>query len=159
MLNPKHIEGLISLINTSPYYQLLSMVMEDIGIGYSSIRLDMEQKHLSPYLAIQGGVYSSLIDAAAYWAVYSELDPDCGLITMDVTVHNLASIKSGRMYAKGQRIKIGRTICLAEARVETDEGVILAQGSSKLLVTQGLQTIEQMSQLANVTLPPKFITG
>ena len=158
MLNPKHIEGLISLINTSPYYQLLSMVMEDIGIGYSSIRLDMEQKHLSPYLAIQGGVYSSLIDAAAYWAVYSELDPDCGLITMDVTVHNLASINQG-MYAKGQRIKIGRTICLAEARVETDEGVILAQGSSKLLVTQGLQTIEQMSQLANVTLPPKFITG
>ena len=46
-----------------------------------------------------------------------------------------------------------------EARVETGEGVILAQGSSKLLVTQGLQTIEQMSRLANVTLPPKFITG
>lgn len=158
MLNPKHIEELIKLINTSPYYQLLSMVMQDIGIGYSIIDLDLESKHLSPYKAIQGGVYSSLIDAAAYWAVYSELDPESGLITMDVTVHNLASIKSGKMTVKGKRIKVGRTICLAEAAIETQEGKILAQGSSKLLVTQGLQTIEQLDRLSNTTLPPKFVT-
>ena len=53
MLNPRHIEELIKLINSSPYYQLLSMVMEDIGTGYSVISLDMESKHLSPYQAIQ----------------------------------------------------------------------------------------------------------
>lgn len=157
MLNPKHIEGLIRIINSSPYFQLLSIVIEDIGIGYSSIRFDVEEKHLSPYGAIQGGVYSSLIDTAAYWAPYSELDPNYGLISMDVTVHNLASIKSGSIYVKGQRIKIGRTTCLSEATIESQEGVILAHGTSKLLVTQGLQTIEQLSSLSNVTLPPKFI--
>jgi len=157
MLNPRHIEELIKLINSSPYYQLLSMVMEDIGVGYSIITLDMESKHLSPYQAIQGGVYSSLIDAAAYWAVYPELDPESGLITLDVTVHHLASIKSGKITAKGQRIKVGRTICLTEATIESPEGRILAQGSAKLLVTDGLQTIDQLAALANTTLPPKFI--
>jgi uncharacterized protein (TIGR00369 family) len=159
LLNPKHIEELIKLINSSPYYQLLSMVMQDIGIGYSTIHLDLATKHLSPYKAIQGGVYSSLIDAAAYWAVYSELDPESGLITMDVTVHNLASIKSGKMTVKGKRIKVGRTLCLAEATIETQEGRILAHGSSKLLVTLGLQTIEQLASLSNTILPPKFIPG
>jgi uncharacterized protein (TIGR00369 family) len=157
MLNPRHIEELIKLINSSPYYQLLSMVMEDIGTGYSVISLDMESKHLSPYQAIQGGVYSSLIDAAAYWAVYPELDPESGLITLDVTVHHLASVKSGKITVKGRRIKVGRTICLAEAAIESQEGRILAQGSSKLLVTDGLQTIDQLAALANTTLPPKFI--
>lgn len=157
MLNPRHIEELIKLINSSPYYQLLSMVMEDIGIGYSIITLDMESKHLSPYQAIQGGVYSSLIDAAAYWAVYPELDPESGLITLDVTVHHLASIKTGKLTVKGQRVKVGRTICLADATIESHEGRILAHGSSKLLVTDGLQTIDQMAALANTTLPPKFI--
>ena len=148
MLNPRHIEELIKLINSSPYYQLLSMVMEDIGTGYSVISLDMESKHLSPYQAIQGGVYSSLIDAAAYWAVYPELDPESGLITLDVTVHHLASVKSGKITVKGRRIKVGRTICLAEAAIESQEGRILAQGSSKLLVTDGLQTIDQLAALA-----------
>lgn len=157
MLNPRHIEELIKLINSSPYYQLFSMVMEDIGTGYSVISLDMESKHLSPYQAIQGGVYSSLIDAAAYWAVYPELDPESGLITLDVTVHHLASVKSGKITVKGRRIKVGRTICLAEAAIESQEGRILAQGSSKLLVTDGLQTIDQLAALANTTLPPKFI--
>ena len=157
MLNPRHIEELIKLINSSPYYQLLSMVMEDLGTGYSVISLDMESKHLSPYQAIQGGVYSSLIDAAAYWAVYPELDPESGLITLDVTVHHLASVKSGKITVKGRRIKVGRTICLAEAAIESQEGRILAQGSSKLLVTDGLQTIDQLAALANTTLPPKFI--
>lgn len=157
MLNPRHIEELIKLINSSPYYQLFSMVMEDIGTGYSVISLDMESKHLSPYQAIQGGVYSSLIDAAAYWAVYPELDPESGLITLDVTAHHLASVKSGKITVKGRRIKVGRTICLAEAAIESQEGRILAQGSSKLLVTDGLQTIDQLAALANTTLPPKFI--
>ena len=52
---------------------------------------------------------------------------------------------------------MGRTICLAEAAIESQEGRILAQGSSKLLVTDGLQTIDQLAALANTTLPPKFI--
>ena len=156
-LNEEHIKGLIKLVNQSPFFQLLSMTIEDMGVGFSRLQIELEHKHLSPYLAIQGGVYSALIDAAAYWAVYAELPEQAGLITMDVNVNNLASIKEGTIVATGRRIKVGRSICLADVAVEDTNGRILSQGTSKLLVTQGLQPITQIAQLAGTSLPPKFL--
>lgn len=156
-LNRLHIKQLIRLINCSPFFQNLSMVIEDMGVGYCVVKIDIENKHLSPYGAIQGGVYSSIIDTAAYWAPYSELDENMGLISMDVNVNNMASIKSGRLLARGETIKIGRTICLAEVAVTDVNGKILAHGSSKLLVTKGLQTIPQMVGYESAGIPSKFI--
>ncbi|MGB4304534.1 MAG: PaaI family thioesterase, partial [Syntrophomonadaceae bacterium] len=104
-LNEEHIKKLIALVNQSPFFQLLSMTIEHMGVGFSQLRIGLERKHLSPYMAIQGGVYSALIDAAAYWAVYAELPEEAGLITMDVTVNNLSSIKEGTIMATGRRIK------------------------------------------------------
>lgn len=132
------------------------MSIEDIGVGYARLRVDMGHKHLSPFMAIQGGVYSALIDAAAYWAVYAEIPEGAGLITMDVNVNNLASVKEGQLQALGRRIKIGRSICLSEVTVTHDCGRILAHGTSKLLITRDLQAIETIADLAGQELPPKF---
>jgi len=156
-LNRLHIQELIKLINRAPFFKNLSMVIDDMGIGYSVVKIILEEKHLSPYAAIQGGVYSSIIDTAAYWAPYSELPEDVGLISMDVNVHNLASVTGGMIIARGERIKIGRTICLAHVLVESEAGRILAEGSSKLLITKGLQTIPNMTGYSATTIPPKFI--
>lgn len=156
-LNRLHIEELMKVINSSPYFQLLDMYLADMGIGYAIMKTRLQNRHLSPYGAIQGGVYASLIDAAAYWAPYAELDEKLGLITLDVTVNNLASVNKGELTVTGKRIKTGKTICLAEASITDESGRILAQGSSKLLVTQGLQTIEQMAARAGVKLPPKIL--
>jgi len=156
-LNQDHIRKLIALVNQSPFFQLLSMTIDDMGVGFSQLRIELEQKHLSPYMAIQGGVYSALIDAAAYWAVYAELPEEAGMITIDVNVNNLASVKEGTILAYGRRIKVGRSICLADVRVEDATGRILSQGTSKLLVTQGLQPIVQIAELAGTSLPPKFL--
>jgi len=156
-INRLHINELLKLVNDSPFFQNLSMVIDDMGIGYSVVKIDLEQKHLSPYAAIQGGVYSSIIDTAAYWAPYSELPEDVGLISMDVNVNNMASVSSGLIIARGERIKIGRTICLSQVLVQNEKGRILAQGNSKLLVTKGLQTIPDMTGYSAATMPAKFI--
>jgi acyl-coenzyme A thioesterase PaaI-like protein len=63
-LNRLHNQALIKLINSAPFFQNLSMAIEDMGIGYSVVKIALEEKHLSPYGAIQGGVYSSIIDTA-----------------------------------------------------------------------------------------------
>lgn len=156
-LNQDHIRRLIDLINSSPFFRNLDMKIEEMGIGYSLVVIKLMEKHLSPYGAIQGGVYSSIIDTAAYWAPYAELEEDKGLISMDVTVHNLASINQGIILARGERIKIGKTTCLSQVLVTDEDGRPLAQGSSKLLITQGLQTIPQMVGYEQAKIPPKFI--
>lgn len=156
-LNKLHIKKLINLVNCGPYFQNLSMSIEEMGIGYSIVRIDIEDKHLSPYGAIQGGVYSSMIDAATYWAPYAEVGEDAGLITIDVNVNYIASVKTGRLIARGERVKAGKTVCISQATITDEQGKILANGNSKLLVTQGLQTIPQMNGYSSKKIPPKFI--
>ena len=107
---------------------------------------------------LHGGVYASVIDTAAYCAVYCEVDKDAGLISLDLKVDDLATIKGGKLIVEGKRIKIGRTICLSEATVSDEQGKLLAYGTSKQMVTQGLQSMKQaVMAMGYHSLPPKFL--
>jgi uncharacterized protein (TIGR00369 family) len=157
-LNPDHIAAVIELINRGPYFQLLSMQVTRLGIGFSEVVVDLERKHLNPFGGIHGGVYSSLIDTAAYWAIYCDLEENAGYITIDVSVDNLAPVKEGRLTVKGERIRVGRNICIGEATVTDYRGRPIAHGKSKQMVTNGLQSIAQaVSSMQGRMLPPKFI--
>jgi uncharacterized domain 1 len=159
MINPDHIKAVIDVINQGPYFQLLSMEVSELGLGYSKVVVDLEKKHLNPFGGIHGGVYSSLIDTAAYWAVYCDVDDNAGLISLDVQVDNLAPVKEGRLFVEGKRIKAGRSVCIAEATVIDNNGKYLAHGMSKQMLTSGLQTISQaLSAMGYNSLPPKFIS-
>ncbi|MCG6879004.1 MAG: PaaI family thioesterase, partial [Deltaproteobacteria bacterium] len=107
---------------------------------------------------IHGGVYASVIDTAAYWSVYCELEEKVGLISIDLKIDYLAPIRDGVILTKGRSIKIGRSMCLAEATASDANGKWLAHGTSKMMVTKGLQTIEDAIVFTGSDgLPPKFI--
>ena len=134
------------------------MKVSEIGKGFAKVEMDIENKHLNPFGGVHGGVYSSLIDTAAYWAVYCDVEEDAGLISLDVKVDNLAPVKEGRLVVEGKRIKAGKSICIAAAAVIDSEGKYLAHGTSKQMVIPGLQTIAQaVSAMGYKPLPPKFI--
>jgi len=63
------------------------------------------------------------------------------MISLDLKVDFLAPANAGKMIIRGHRIKIGKTICLAEATAFDQHDKWLAHGVSKMMVTQGLQTI------------------
>ncbi len=157
-LNPKHVQAVLELINRGPYFRHLSMPVKDIGMGYSIVELDIGNEHLNPFGGLHGGVYASAIDTAAYWAVYCELDEDVGLISLDLKVDYLAPANAGKMIIRGSRIKIGKTICLAEATAFDQNEKWLAHGISKMMVTQGLQTLrDALHFVGDEHLPPKFV--
>lgn len=157
-LNPEHIKAVIDLCNQGPYFRLLSMEVRELRKGYCRVEVSLQDKHLNPFGGIHGGVYSSLIDTAAYWAVYCDVEENVGLISLDIKVDNLAPIKEGHLVVEGKRIKAGRSICLAEAVIIDSQGKHLAHGTSKQMVTPGLQTIEQaVLAMGYKSLPSKFI--
>jgi uncharacterized protein (TIGR00369 family) len=157
-LNPKHVQTVIDLINHGPYFRHLSMPVKDIGLGYSIVELNIGNEHLNPFGGLHGGVYASAIDTAAYWAVYCELDEDVGLISLDLKVDYLAPVNAGKMIIRGRRIKMGKTICLAEATALDQNDKWLAHGISKMMVTQDLQTLRSALDFVGAEyLPPKFI--
>lgn len=158
ILNPEHIKEVMELANRAAYFKLLSISIRELGVGYSVVEMKLEEKHFNPFGGIHGGAYSSLIDTAAYWALYGDLNETSGLISLDVSVDNLVTIKKGILIAKGKRIKFGKTICVAEAKIFDATNRIVASGTSKLMVSKGLQTIEQARQFLGIKpLSPKFL--
>ena len=157
-LNPDHVRAVTDLVNQGPFFKHLSMTIKDLGIGYSLVELEIGQEHLNPFGGLHGGVYASAIDTAAYWAVYADLGENSGFTTLDLRVDFLAPISAGKMSIKGRRIKIGKTIGLAEATALDPQGRWLAHGLSKVMIISGPQTIQEAARfLGTADLPPKFI--
>lgn len=157
-INPRHIEALIPLLNSSPYFRLLSMRICALGEGYCRLEVDLERKHFNPLGSVHGGLYASLIDTAAYWAVYCDLEEGTGLTTLDLDVDFIAPAVGGKLIAEGRRIRTGKTICLASGSVSDEQGRLIAQGNSKMVVLPGRQTLnEVVSFLKSPPLPPKFL--
>jgi uncharacterized protein (TIGR00369 family) len=157
-INAEHISAIMRLINKSPFFRLLSMEVKELGKGYSLLECKMHKKHLNPFGSVHGGVYSSLIDTAAYWAVYGDMKDNAGYVTIDLGMHVLAPIREGRLRIYGVKIKAGQSLCLAEAKIEAENGNVLAVGTSKMLVMKQKQTINHIARMSGTgQLPPKFI--
>jgi len=151
-INPEYIERVNQLVNRSPYFDLLTMKIVKVSTGFSELEIDLAQKHLQPFGFVHGGVYASIIDAAAFWSLFYDIeDPDTGVTTVDLTVNYLAPTVSGKLIAKGRQIKMGKTLGYADAEVTDASGRLLAHGTSTviLLPGQGLK--------GDPPLPPKFL--
>ena len=152
-LNPQYVEAVKPVVNQSPFFTLLGMSLRDVGMGCSFIEVEVQKKHIQPFGAVHGGVFASIIDAAAFWAVYSEVDENVGMTTVDLKVNYLAPARGGRLIAKGRRIKLGKTLGLGEAQVLNEENTILAHGISTVIILPNLKASFEGS------LPPKFLEG
>jgi uncharacterized protein (TIGR00369 family) len=151
-LNPDHIAAVKAHINNCPYFNLLSMKIDSLQMGRSFLEVDVQEKHLQPYGIVHGGVYSSLIDAAAFWAAYSTVDGSSGMTTVEMKLNYLAPAASGRFIAKGKSIKTGKTLCLSEATIFDEKEKMLAHGTVTLMV------LKSLAINAKAGLPPKYLT-
>ena len=70
---------------------------------------------------------------------------------MDLKLNYLAPSTGGRLTARGRQIKIGQTLCYADAQVTDDSGKVLAHGASTLMIMPGT------GPAARISLPPKFL--
>ena len=149
-VNPQHTQALMDLLTQAPYFSLLGMRFEAMEPGYCRLTLPLSYaRHGNAFGSIHGGAYSSLIDTAAYWAAYCDMDEDQGYTSLDLSVTNLGMARA---------IRAGRSICLAEATVKTAEGKLLAHGTSKLMLLAGKQSIRALLAAEGAPdLPPKFL--
>ncbi len=150
-VNPAYVDAVKELANISPFFRHLSMTIRDMGKGYANVELKVENNHLQAFGFVHGGVYSAVIDTAAFWAVFCELEEGTGITSVDLKVNYLAPMKEGRLTAEGRSIKLGKSLGLAEAKVFDEKGKLVAYGSSTLIVIPGFGLAD------NPDLPPKFL--
>ncbi len=150
-LNPEYVKAVCKMTSASPYFELLSMKLLNFQIGGSDLRILVQEKHIQPFGVVHGGVFSSIIDAAAFWAVFPEIDEEMGMTSVDLKLNYLAPSNAGVLIAKGKRIKIGRTLGLGEAQVTDESGKILAHGVSTLM------TLPTVGFQSDASIPQKFL--
>jgi uncharacterized protein (TIGR00369 family) len=136
-LNPDFIAELFRRINACPFFELLSMRLEELSWGVSLVTVEAAEKHLQPYGIVHGGVAAALIDAACFWAAYSKTPEKSSLTTVDLKLNYLAPVVSGKIFARGACVKLGRQLGLSTATVTEGAGKIIAHGASTLMVIEG----------------------
>jgi uncharacterized protein (TIGR00369 family) len=127
------------------------MLITNLDWGESRLEMVVEEKHFQPFGMVHGGVYASVVDAAAFWAVYPQIDDDFGITTVELKLNYLAPTSSGSLIAKGKSIKVGKSICLAEAFVEDKTGKLLAHGTETMMV------LKDLKMEGHEELPSKFL--
>jgi uncharacterized protein (TIGR00369 family) len=150
-LNPEHVRAIGDLVNNSPYFSLLSMEVIDLSMGTSHLKIAVHEKHLQPFGMVHGGVYASLIDAAAFWACYCEVEEGLSITTVEMKLNYLAPASNGLLVGNGRRIKMGKTLCLADATIGDEQGRLLAHGTATMMI------LESIKLEGHSGLPRKFL--
>ena len=150
-LNPAYVQAVRETVSGSPFFRHLSMTIREMDIGCAIVDLDVDTEHLQAFGYVHGGVYASAIDTAAFWSSFCELAEGTGITTVDLKVNYLAPVQTGRLTAMGKRIKLGKTLGLAEATVTDSQGRVVAHGTSTLIVLPGF------GLAGAAALPPKFL--
>ena len=150
-LNPEYVDSIFQAVNGCPYFDLLSMEIKTLSWGKSRLEVAVGEKHFQPFGIVHGGVFSSLIDAAAFWAVYTQVDEGLGMTTVELKLNYLAPVVKGTMIGKGRSIRVGKTLCLGEASIEDERGALLAHGTSTMMILDDLQ------MEGGPKSPPKFL--
>ena len=148
-LNPKYTEAISNVVNRSPYFSLLSMKIKELEWGTSVLEVDLGEKHLHPFGYVHGGAIASVMDAAAYWAVFPQVKDGMGLTTVEIKVNFLAPVQRGKLVAKGRCIKTGKTLALGDATIHDARGNLLAHGTATMMI------VPNQPILGHETLPPK----
>ncbi len=149
-LNPEHVRELTSFISRSPFPGHLGMELVSFAAGRATVRLKVRDFHFQPYGIVHGGVLSSLIDTATFWAVYTGIPEADGLVSLDLKLNYLEAVRGGALLAEGRAIRQGKGICYAEARVYDEKECLIVHGTSTLKVMPGWGL---------KTSTPKFVTS
>ncbi len=150
-LNPEYLKAVLEQVNTCPYFTLLSMEIKDLDWGRSRLEVAVQEKHLQPFGNVHGGVFSSLVDAAAFWAVYTQVEDGVGMTTVEMKLNYLAPAAKGHMIARGRGIRVGKTLCLGEAAIENEAGLLLAHGTATMMI------LKELKLQGESDWPPKFL--
>jgi uncharacterized protein (TIGR00369 family) len=159
-LNPAHIEEVLELINQGPYFQLLNIDIQTLEEGRCHIEANIERKHMNCFGGMHGGVYESIMDTAAYWALYAEMPEEAGFITLDQNANLTRAVQEGtKVRCEGTVVKRGGSICICEAKMFDEKDRLLGTSTSKIFVAPSLQPISAAIDALDPSrkLPPKFI--
>ena len=111
-----------------PFQNHLGIKTIEAADGRSLLRLSFKPELGNRKGDVHGGLLATLVDLAMSQAIRSLKPELAGMSTITMTV-NYLDVASGSLTARGRALKVGRTIGVGEATIETDDGRIVVQAT------------------------------
>ena len=120
----------------APISKTMSFWLVKVGDGFAAFEGEPGEHLLNPMGTVHGGWALTLIDSVAGCAGHSLLPAGLGYTTIETKGNFSRPIKhdAGRVRAEARVVSQGRQIISSEARLLSQDGRVLAHGTSTIMV-------------------------
>ena len=120
--NPKYREDIARIFESAGHIQALGIHLTDVGPGWCETHLDVAPHHLQQTNIVHAGVLATLADHTAGAAGSTLLAPDEYVLMVEFKINLLRAARTDRLWCRGQVLKAGRMITVAESEVFATSG-------------------------------------
>ena len=110
--------------------QTLGAVMGKVEPGQVEIEMPFQADLTQQHGFIHGGIVTSILDSACWYAAFSLIAPDSAVLTVEYKVNFMAPAKGERLVSRGQVLRPGASITVYKGDVVAYDG-----GEEKLVTT------------------------
>jgi acyl-CoA thioesterase len=111
----------------SPFYELLSMSIDEVKDRYARLSIKVDRKHTQLHRYVHGGVIASLSDSAAGWAIYGSTKEKRTPVTLEMKTNFIRPVRSGTIVAEARTIHAGSKIVVCDVEVRNPEHGLIAK--------------------------------
>ena len=116
-----------------PFLQLLGIEVEAAAAGTATLVLPLRQELMRNDGIVHGGAIASLIDSAFAFAIIPLLDDGERTVTVDMTIHYLRPVSSGKAKAVARIVRAGRRVITVSAELFDENEKLAATALSTYL--------------------------
>lgn len=110
-------ERVAAVFDKAPFIADLGIRLMDAGEGWVEAELELEERLLQQHGFAHAGVVSTLADHTAGAAASTMIEAGQSVLTADYTIHLLRPARGSKLRSRGEVVRVGRTMVVAEADV------------------------------------------
>jgi uncharacterized protein (TIGR00369 family) len=131
---PPNLKALVKKPSAASQALGTSLVAYDQSAGWVDLAFAASDSLLNKWGAVQGGMVAAMLDDAL--SLVAGLNLDWGQIvpTLEIKVSYVAPARPGRLLARAEIVKRGKSIIFCEARLTDESGALLATASGTFSV-------------------------
>ncbi|MGC8606317.1 MAG: PaaI family thioesterase [Vulcanisaeta sp.] len=130
---------------SSPYWVLIGIRVEDVGRDCAVGFVEIGRKHLQVLGTVHGGVHAALIDAMAWVAIISHYYPRYVIaVTTDLTVKYLKPITEGVLKAIARITHVKEPMALITAELRNKNNELIGTSTTTYWITPTNKTLNDI---------------
>jgi uncharacterized protein (TIGR00369 family) len=115
-------------VESSPYYRLLQISLEQIDTGFARFRMPFRKELTQAYGVVHGGAIASLADTAVAFAVMTLVQPGEKVTSAEFKINFFSAVRDGAMFGEARAVYRGKRLVVADMEVKDETGRVLAKG-------------------------------